>query len=82
LFILPAYEKRGKGQQLQRILLNWYFSHTHETVWLETNQDTRAEAFYRKSEWNEAGIHGDGEIKFEMTYRDWMEMNQSNTHIE
>jgi GNAT superfamily N-acetyltransferase len=80
LFILPAYEKRGIGRQLQRIMLNWYFSQTQETVWLGTNPDTRAESFYRKSGWRETGIHGDGEIKFEMTYRDWMEMNKSNPH--
>jgi GNAT superfamily N-acetyltransferase len=82
LFVLPAYEKRGIGQQLQRIMLNWYFSQTQETVWLGTNPDTRAESFYRKSGWKEAGLHGDGEIKFEMTYHDWMEINKSSPHVE
>jgi len=77
LFVLPAYEKRGIGQQLQRIMLNWYFSQTQNTVWLGTNPDTRAESFYRKSGWKEAGIHGEGEIKFEMTYRDWVKIHQS-----
>ena len=42
-------------------------------VWLSTEPDTRAEKFYREREWKEIGIHGKNEIKFEMTYRDWMQ---------
>ena len=37
--------------------------------------NTRAEIFYRKSGWTEVGIHGKGEIKFEMTYEDWKKYN-------
>jgi hypothetical protein len=28
--------------------------------------------FYRKAGWTEVGIHGTKEIKFEMTYNDWI----------
>jgi hypothetical protein len=52
-------------------MLNWYFSRKETTVWLGTAPDTRAEIFYRKKGWTATGIHGKGEIKFEMKYQDW-----------
>jgi hypothetical protein len=52
-------------------MLDWYFSKSTENVWLGTAPGTRAEAFYRKAGWTEAGTHGKGEIKFEMTFDDW-----------
>ena len=71
LFIKPKFEKRGIGRKLHDMMLDWYFSQTKSTVWLGTSPKTRAESFYRKAGWIEAGIHGDGEVKFEMTYDDW-----------
>jgi hypothetical protein len=52
-------------------MLNWYFDQTKETVWLSTAPNTRAEKLYRKAGWKEVGKHGK-EIKFEMSYRDWL----------
>lgn len=52
-------------------MLDWYFKQTTHTVWLGTSPKTRAETFYRKSGWTEIGTHGNGEIKFKMTYKDW-----------
>jgi hypothetical protein len=52
-------------------MLDWYFSQTSQKVWLGTSPNTRAEAFYRKRGWKEIGLHGKGEIKFEMTAADW-----------
>jgi GNAT superfamily N-acetyltransferase len=72
LFLLPACEKKGIGRALHDIMLNWYFAHTMHTVWLSTSPGTRAENFYRKAGWQEAGAYGKGEIKFEMSYVDWM----------
>jgi len=72
LFIHPKHEKKGIGQQLHRTMLNWYFSRTKKTVWLGTGFNTRAEQFYRKAGWNEVGMHNSQEIKFEMTYEDWI----------
>jgi len=74
LFVRPEYEKQGIGRQLHDIMLNWYFSQTQEKVWLGTAPNTRAETFYRKSGWIEAGTHGKGEIKFEMTFQDWQKI--------
>ena len=67
LFLHPQFEKQGIGRQLHDIMLNWYFTQTKNTVWLGTSPKTRADNFYRKSGWREIGIHGKGEIKFEIT---------------
>ena len=72
LFLHPAFEKKGIGKILHRIMMDWYFSQTKEKLWLGTAFNTRAEAFYRKAGWTEAGTHGSKEIKFEMTYDDWV----------
>ncbi len=71
LFLDPNFEKKGIGQQLHKIMMDWYFSQTTTTVWLGTAFNTRAENFYRKAGWTEVGMHGTKEIKFEMTYFDW-----------
>jgi hypothetical protein len=57
------------------MMLDWYFSKTDEKVWLGTAFNTRAEQFYRKAGWSEAGMHGTKEIKFEMTKEDWFKIN-------
>ena len=56
LFIDPLFEKRGIGQKLHNTMLHWYFSQTDKTIWLGTAFNTRAEQFYRKAGWKEAGI--------------------------
>lgn len=71
LFLDPNFEKKGIGQQLHKLMLDWYFAQTNETIWLGTEYNTRAEGFYRKAGWKEVGTHGSKEIKFEMTYDDW-----------
>ncbi len=71
LFVLPGYEGKGIGRQLQGIMLHWYFNQTTETVWLGTAPGTRAEGFYRQSGWKETGRRPNGEVKFELRYEDW-----------
>jgi len=71
LFVDPDFEKKGIGKKLHDIMLDWYFAKTKDNVWLGTSPNTRAELFYRKSGWNEIGIHGKNEIKFEMTFENW-----------
>ncbi len=71
LFIHPLFERKGIGRKLHDVLLNWYFAQTRQTVWLGTAPGTRAENFYRRAGWKETGIHGKGEIKFEMSYAAW-----------
>lgn len=71
LFVLPGFEGKGIGKELHDDMLSWYFAHTQSTIWLGTAPATRAEKFYRKAGWKEVGIHGKGEIKFEMTIDMW-----------
>lgn len=75
LFLLPEFERRGIGRQLQNLMLNWYFSQK-DYVWLGTSPNTRAADFYRESGWKEIGLHGKKEIKFEMTRKVWTELRQ------
>jgi GNAT superfamily N-acetyltransferase len=72
LFIQPGYDKKGTGRKLHDEMLNWYFEQSSEPLWLSTSPGTRAETFYRKAGWREAGVHGKGEIKFEMTEEEWL----------
>ncbi|MCB0521727.1 MAG: GNAT family N-acetyltransferase [Lewinellaceae bacterium] len=72
LFLRPEYERQGIGRKLHDTMLDWYFAQTKTNVWLGTSPNTRAEMFYRKAGWREIGTHGKGEIKFEMTYEDWV----------
>ena len=71
LFVEPDFEGKGIGKRLHDDMLDWYFSQSDTTIWLGTAPQTRAEKFYRKAGWKEVGIHGKGEIKFEMTIGDW-----------
>ena len=74
LFVHPAYERKGLGKRLQQIMLDWYFENNDETVWLGTSAGTRAENFYRCSNWRDVSRRANGEIKFEMTKEEWKNM--------
>ena len=74
LFLHPDFERKGIGQKLHKIMLDWYFAQTKNKVWLGTAFNTRAEKFYRKAGWTEVGLHGTKEIKFEMTYDRWKQL--------
>ena len=70
LFILPNFERKGIGKKLHQLMLDEYFSKTKETIWLSTEANSRAEIFYKKQGWKNAGLHGN-EVKFEMSFEDW-----------
>lgn len=70
LFILPNFEGKGIGKKLHQLMLDEYFSKTKETIWLSTEANSRAETFYKKQGWKNAGFHGN-EVKFEMSFEDW-----------
>jgi len=72
LFVLPEYQAKGIGRKLQNTMLNWYFTRTTEKIWLSTAPHTQAEKFYIRSGWKPAGMTG-GEIKFEMSFDNWLE---------
>ena len=75
LFVHPDHEGKGIGKKLHDEMLNWYFAQNKNDVWLGTAPNTKAEQFYRKNGWREAGMHGLKEIKFEMTADDWRSRN-------
>jgi GNAT superfamily N-acetyltransferase len=76
LFVHPDYEGQGTGKELHRLMMNWYFSQTQQTVWLGTEPGTRAEQFYLRQGWTAAGIVNKCEAKFEMTYEDWQRLQK------
>jgi GNAT superfamily N-acetyltransferase len=71
LFVHPDAEGKGIGKQLHDLMMDWYFKQTNETVWLSTTPGTRAETFYKMQGWEEAGLYGKGEVKFELQKVDW-----------
>jgi GNAT superfamily N-acetyltransferase len=71
LFLHPDYEKRGIGKELHRLMLDWYFTQTNQTVWLGTAPGTRAEGFYERNGWTKAGTVNKDEVKFEMYFENW-----------
>ena len=76
LFLKPEFEGKGIGTKLQNIMLDWYFASGKENVWLGTSPNTRAEKFYMASGWIKNGMHGNKEIKFEMSKSRW----ENNLH--
>jgi GNAT superfamily N-acetyltransferase len=78
LFVNPAYENKGIGKKLHSTMLDWYFLQTNENVWLGTAPNTKAETFYRLLGWREIGLHGKGEINFEMSFDDWQQSKKNN----
>ena len=71
LFVHPDFEKKGIGKKLHNIMLDWYFYQTKTTIWLSTEQNTKAEQFYKKQGWTSVGMYDKDEIKFEMSHKNW-----------
>ena len=71
LFVLPEFEGKGIGRKLHDIMIGWYFEQTTEKIWLGTEHNTKAAAFYKNRGWTDVGMHGEDETKFEMTLEDW-----------
>jgi len=73
LFVHPEYESKGIGKKLHKLMIDWYFNQTKETVWLGTSPGTRAERFYCFQGWKQVGMQGEKEIKFEMRYEMYLD---------
>ena len=79
LFIYPGHEGKGAGRRLHDMMLDWYFLQSKKKVWLSTSPETRAEKFYRMAGWIHTGLHGKGELKFEMTVDQWKEIKMKRS---
>ncbi|MEO1653215.1 MAG: GNAT family N-acetyltransferase [Bacteroidota bacterium] len=71
LFIYPEFIGQGIGKGLHRRLLDWYFAQDKSQIWLCTDPHTRAEAFYRRQGWQEAGLQNQGEIRLFLDKNTW-----------
>lgn len=71
LFVEPGHDKKGIGRALHEVMMDWYFAQSDQPIWLSTSPGTRAEGFYRKAGWQETGLYGKGEIRFEMSRSQW-----------
>jgi len=75
LFVDPPFEGQGIGRQLHFLMMDWYFKNETATIWLGTGPGTRAEAFYLKAGWKACGLMDNGELRFEMDYERWSNLN-------
>jgi len=72
LFVEPAFEGRGIGRRLHDTMMRWFFDRGIPEVWLSTDPNTRAEAFYRRAGWTAAGTRANGEIRFTLSRERWL----------
>lgn len=72
LFVNPEFAAKGIGKELHRLMVNWYFEQTKDTLVLGTAPNTRAEIFYGLQGWTKAGNYPNGEVKFELSYKAWI----------
>lgn len=71
LFLFPACEGLGIGKRLHDLMIDWYFTQTTAPIWLSTEPNSRAEAFYRRNGWVEVGVYNGKEIKLEKSVEQW-----------
>lgn len=74
LFVNPDFAEKGVGKELHRLMLHWYFQQTEDKVFLGTAPNTRAARFYALQGWTQTGSYPNGELKFEMSYADWIRL--------
>jgi len=72
LFVDPEFEAKGIGKHLHRLMLEWYFTQTRDDLVLGTAPRTRAEQFYTLQGWQNMGSYGNGETKFQFSYKAWL----------
>ena len=66
LFLLPAHEARGYGQQLHDAMVAWLWEQGLSRLWLTTDPGTRAQRFYESAGWAPAGQGARGELRLEL----------------
>ena len=66
LFVDPAHDGRGHGRELHDEMINWLWAQGLKQLWLTTDPGTRAERFYEKAGWKNAGRTEKGDVRFEL----------------
>lgn len=65
LFVHPDREGRGYGSRLHAVMLGWLRTQPVASLWLTTDADSRACAFYARKGWSRVGVSESGEARFE-----------------
>ncbi len=65
LFVDPRSERLGAGRALHQRMLEWAIQHGIKKLSLTTGAGTRAERFYRRESWIDAGTADAGEVRLE-----------------
>jgi GNAT superfamily N-acetyltransferase len=65
LFVDPAHEGRGHGRRLLDTLVGWSWARGLQRLQLSTEPGTRAQRFYARAGWRDAGPAAGGEVAFE-----------------
>jgi GNAT superfamily N-acetyltransferase len=66
LFVQPEYEGRGLGSTLLDLALQWLWQQGARRVWLATGPGTRAQGFYERRGWTQAGDGPGSDIRMEL----------------
>ena len=66
LFVDPEHEGKGYGRRLHDAAVTWLFEVGHDRVWLTTSPGTRAQRFYERAGWTDAGPAPQGERRLEL----------------
>ena len=67
LFVDPEHERKGYGRRLHDAAVTWLFDRGHDRIWLTTSPGTRAQRFYERAGWTDAGEAPHGERRFELS---------------
>lgn len=69
LFVHPAFERKGIGRNLHRLMIEACDQHGLDMLWLSTDPNTRAEEFYKRAGWMPKNPLPNGEVRFEYWFQ-------------
>jgi GNAT superfamily N-acetyltransferase len=64
LFVDPAFEGRGIGKHLLRMMADYLFELGHEKITLSTGAATRADAFYAAQGWQRSEVPDQTDVQY------------------